>query len=55
MPTSDVIIEVKLKKIVEEIIENPNTAAISITGLVLVAGGLGYISYKNYKKLKFLK
>ena len=55
MPNSDVIIEVKFKKIVEEIIENPNTAAISITGLVLLAGGLGYISYKNYKKLKFLK
>ena len=55
MPDSDVTIEVKFKKIVEEIIENPNTAAISITGLVLLAGGLGFIVNKNYKKLKFLK
>ena len=55
MPASDVIIEVKFKKIIEEIIENPNTAAISITGLVLLAGILGFVVKRNYNKLRFLK
>ncbi len=55
MPSSEVTIEVTFTKIIEAIIENPNTASISITGLVLFACALGYITYKNYKKVKFLK
>ncbi len=51
MPVSDVTIEVTFVTI----IENPNTAAISITGLVLLSLGLGYIITKFYKKARFLK
>ncbi len=55
MPASEVTIEVTFTKIIEEIIQNPNTAAVSIMGISLLAGGLGFIVNKNYKKLKFLK
>ncbi len=55
MPSGEVTIEITFTKIIEEIIQNPNTAAISITGLVLFAGALGYIAYRNYKKIRFLK
>ncbi len=55
MPEGEVTIEVTFKKIVEAVIENPNTAAMSVTGLAAMAGGLGLIVKNSYKKLKFLK
>ncbi len=58
MPASDVTIAVKIvEEVIEEapVIENPNTNAFPIVGLVILAVGLGYLVYKNYKKFKFLK
>ncbi len=55
MPDSNVTIDVTFKNVVENVIENPNTAAISITGLGLIVIVLGVITYRNYKKIKFLK
>ena len=58
MPASDVTIDVKIvEEVIEEapVIENPNTNAFPIVGLVILAVGLGYLVYKNYKKFKFLK
>ncbi len=55
MPDSSITIEVTFKKIVEAVIENPNTAAIPITGLGIIVVVLGVITYRNYKKIKFLK
>lgn len=56
MPTSDVKIVVTfVKKVNIPIIENPNTAAFSIIGVIVIAIGIGLVFKHNYKKLKFLK
>ncbi len=58
MPSSDVLVEIKFVLEEEEkefIINNPNTDATSMTGLILATLVLVLIVKYNYKKFKFLK
>ena len=58
MPASDVTIFVKIVKDVKEespVIENPNTNAFPITGIIVITIGLGIIGIRYFQKLKFLK
>ncbi len=60
MPASDVNVAIKIVEIEKEVeeppvIENPNTNAFSITGIAVVAVGLGIVGIRYFKKLRFLK